>query len=184
MTEASGTEGDHDAERFAVSDRIRRTVESLAAGRTVVLVLEDLHWADASSLRVLRHLCAHTATGRLLVLCTWRRGAQAGALTETAEALARRHATRLDLTGLSRPRRTASWRRSRVTGWTTSSRGRCTTGPRATRSSWSSTPDSPVTSTTTWPQRWRGCPARWPTSCADGSARSRRTPLPRSPPVP
>jgi hypothetical protein len=102
VTEASGTEGDHDAERFAVSDRIRRTVESLAAGRTVVLVLEDLHWADASSLRVLRHLCAHTATGRLLVLCTWRRGAQAGALTETAEALARRHATRLDLTGLSR----------------------------------------------------------------------------------
>jgi DNA-binding SARP family transcriptional activator len=97
-----GEVGDHDAERFVVSDHIRQTLVALAADRTVVLVLEDLHWADPSSLRVLRHLCASVDAGRLLVLCTWRRGAQGGPVTETADALARRHATHLELTGLTR----------------------------------------------------------------------------------
>ena len=92
---------DHDAARFEVADAIRRTLLDLAADRTVVLVLEDLHWADPSSLRVLRHLSSHADAGRLLVVCTWRREANDGPLGETAEALARRHAKRLDLDGLS-----------------------------------------------------------------------------------
>jgi DNA-binding SARP family transcriptional activator len=94
-------DSDHDAARFEVADAIRRTLLGLAADQTVVLVLEDLHWADASSLRALRHLAANADSGRLLVLCTWRREATEGALTEVAEEFARRHATRLDLDGLS-----------------------------------------------------------------------------------
>jgi DNA-binding SARP family transcriptional activator len=94
-------DGDHDAARFQVADAIRRALQSLASERTVVMVLEDLHWADPSSLRVLRHLCTHLESGRLLVVCTWRRGADEGPLNEAAEALARRHASRLDITGLS-----------------------------------------------------------------------------------
>jgi DNA-binding SARP family transcriptional activator len=96
----TGSDTDHDAARFAAADAIRRTLLALAADRTVVLVLEDLHWADPSSLRVLRHLCAHARSGRLLVLCTWRNGHD-DHLGDAAEALARRHATRIDLTGLS-----------------------------------------------------------------------------------
>jgi DNA-binding SARP family transcriptional activator len=92
---------DHDAGRFRLWEGIRSDLLGLAADRTVVLVLEDLHWADASSLRVLRHLCSTPGAGRLLVLCTWRRGPTGVALAEAAEALARRHATRLDLEGLS-----------------------------------------------------------------------------------
>ncbi len=92
---------DHDAARFAIAESICRTLTELSRDRTVVLGLEDLHWADASSLRVLRHLAAHTETARLVVICTWRRGTQVGALAEAAEALARRHATTLEVDGLS-----------------------------------------------------------------------------------
>ncbi len=76
---------------------------ALARDRTVVVGLEDLHWADTSTLRVLRHLASHLETGRLLVVCTWRRGArqQVPALAEAAEALARRHAVDLEVSGLS-----------------------------------------------------------------------------------
>ena len=92
---------DHDAARFAIADSICRTLGELSRDRTVVLGLEDLHWADPSSLRVLRHLAAHTDTARLVVVCTWRRGTQVGPLAEAAEALARRHATTLEVDGLS-----------------------------------------------------------------------------------
>jgi len=92
---------DHDAERFQLWEGMRTDLLRLAADRTVVLLLEDLHWADASSLRTLRHLCSTPSAGRLLVLCTWRRGSTGTALEEAAEALSRRHATQLDLEGLS-----------------------------------------------------------------------------------
>jgi DNA-binding SARP family transcriptional activator len=98
---AGGGAVDHDAERFQRVQAICADLLRLASDRTVVLLLEDLHWADASSLRVLRHLCSTPSTGRLLVICTWRRGAMGSALGEAAEALARRHATQLDLDGLS-----------------------------------------------------------------------------------
>jgi DNA-binding SARP family transcriptional activator len=97
----AGRSADHDAERFQLWEGLRHDLLRLAADRTVVLLLEDLHWADASSLRVLRHLCSTPGAGRLLVICTWRTGATGTALAEAAEALARRHATQLQLEGLS-----------------------------------------------------------------------------------
>lgn len=92
---------DHDAERFQRAQAICADLLRRAADDTVVLLLEDLHWADSSSLRVLRQLCTTAASGRLLVICTWRRGSTGTALGEAAEALARRHATQLDLAGLT-----------------------------------------------------------------------------------
>lgn len=92
---------DHDAARFAFAERVRTVLTGLSADRTVVLGLEDLHWADPSSLRILRHLVSHVDRGRLMVVCTWRRNEQTEALSEASAALARRHATRLELTGLS-----------------------------------------------------------------------------------
>ncbi len=99
---ADAPAADHDAARFAVAESIRTDLVRRAEQETVVLLLEDLHWADASSLRVLRHLSAHLDIARLLVLCTWRRGSETThqALGEAAEALARRHATHVELTGL------------------------------------------------------------------------------------
>ncbi|TXL61539.1 BTAD domain-containing putative transcriptional regulator [Aeromicrobium terrae] len=99
---ADAPDADHDAARFAVAERIRTDLVARAEQDPVVLLLEDLHWADASSLRVLRHLAAHLDLARLLVLCTWRRGSETAnpALGEAAEALARRHATHVELSGL------------------------------------------------------------------------------------
>ncbi|MFC5638738.1 helix-turn-helix transcriptional regulator [Streptomyces bullii] len=49
-----------------------RLLERVAADRTVVLVLEDLHWADASTRHLLAYLVRTLRTGRLVVLATYR----------------------------------------------------------------------------------------------------------------
>jgi tetratricopeptide (TPR) repeat protein len=53
---------------------IRRVFDVLGETRTVVLRLEDLHWADSSTLSVLRELVRPRRAGRLLLLCTLRTG--------------------------------------------------------------------------------------------------------------
>ncbi|MGH1562957.1 BTAD domain-containing putative transcriptional regulator [Mumia sp. DW29H23] len=93
---------DPDSGRFAAWDHICRRILAAAAEGTVVVALDDLQWADPSSLRVLRHLCSVADHGRLLVLITLRAHPEPyGQLAETMEALARRHAASLRLKGLT-----------------------------------------------------------------------------------
>jgi len=47
-------------------------VESLAAEKTLVLVLEDLHWSDPSTIDALAYLTRRTVAARLLVIGTYR----------------------------------------------------------------------------------------------------------------
>lgn len=95
-----GGEEDEGAE-FRVREGLARRVADAAVAEPVLLVLEDLHWADVASLRVLRMLVDTVVSGRLLVLATWRsRPEPTGPLADVAESLARRHAERLALTGL------------------------------------------------------------------------------------
>jgi len=47
-------------------------VEGLAAGRPLVLVLEDLHWSDPSTLDVLSYLARRREPCRLMVIVTYR----------------------------------------------------------------------------------------------------------------
>ncbi|MDX3054776.1 AAA family ATPase [Streptomyces sp. NE06-03E] len=49
-----------------------RLLERVSAARTVVLVLEDLHWADASTRHLLAYLFRTLRTGRLVVIGTYR----------------------------------------------------------------------------------------------------------------
>ncbi|GAA2323426.1 LuxR family transcriptional regulator [Streptomyces kunmingensis] len=49
-----------------------RLLERVAAERTVVVVLEDLHWADASTRHLLSYLFRTLRSGRLAVVATYR----------------------------------------------------------------------------------------------------------------
>lgn len=90
---------------FRAWETVVQTVISAAENGPLLLVLDDLHWADTSSLRVLRLLTEAVAAespARLLVLATWREHpVPTGALAEVAEALARKHALRFQLRGIS-----------------------------------------------------------------------------------
>nr|WP_229898266.1 helix-turn-helix transcriptional regulator [Streptomyces finlayi] len=70
-----------------------RLLERVAADHTVVLVLEDLHWADASTRNLLSYLFRTLRSGRLLVLGTYR-----------ADDIHRRHPLRPLLAELDRLR--------------------------------------------------------------------------------
>lgn len=92
-----GTEGS----QFELWEAIAGAVHAAVAQHPVLLTVDDIHWADPSTVRALRHLVDVTARGRL-VITTARRpypepaGAQAG----LADAFARRHCLRIDLDGL------------------------------------------------------------------------------------
>ncbi|WP_261719506.1 helix-turn-helix transcriptional regulator [Streptomyces sp. FZ201] len=70
-----------------------RLLERVSADRTVVLALEDLHWADASTRHLLAYLLRTLRTGRLVVLATYR-----------ADDIHRRHPLRPLLAELDRLR--------------------------------------------------------------------------------
>jgi len=71
---AEPADGDPDTERYllfgAVVDLLRTTAD--AAGEPVVVLLDDLHWADAPTLSLLRHVVAAGADVALLVVGTFR----------------------------------------------------------------------------------------------------------------
>jgi DNA-binding SARP family transcriptional activator len=94
-------EGDDAGVEFRSWELVTRTVRGAAADRPVVVVLDDLHWADTATLRVLRLLAETSQTDRLLVVTTWRdQPKPVGALADVAETLARRHAVRVQLSGV------------------------------------------------------------------------------------
>lgn len=67
------TVGRHDEEGMArLFELVARLLERVAADRTVVLALEDLHWADASTRHLLSYLLRTLRTGRLVVVATYR----------------------------------------------------------------------------------------------------------------
>ncbi|WP_307670003.1 helix-turn-helix transcriptional regulator [Streptomyces sp. V2I9] len=70
-----------------------RLLERISADRAVVLVLEDLHWADASTRHLLAYLFRTLGSGRLMVVGTYR-----------ADDLHRRHPLRPLLAELDRLR--------------------------------------------------------------------------------
>jgi class 3 adenylate cyclase/tetratricopeptide (TPR) repeat protein len=95
---------DADTERFLLFAAVVGLLSMLSGQRPVILVLEDLQWADKGSLLLLRHLAAAEQSMRLLVLGTFRDNelSQASALRETLGAL-REHgnAHRVVLSGLN-----------------------------------------------------------------------------------
>jgi DNA-binding SARP family transcriptional activator len=94
--------------RFVTWEAVARVLSAACATQPVLLVLDDLHWADASSLRLLRHVLQTVRTARLAVVVTRRAHPEpSGALADVGEALARLSAERLELGGLDQAQTTA-----------------------------------------------------------------------------
>jgi class 3 adenylate cyclase len=94
---------DADAERFLLFAAVVGLLAGASEDQPVVLVLDDLQWADGGSLLLLRHLAASELAMRVLVLGTYRDSdlSHASALVETLAALRRqRGVSRLELSGL------------------------------------------------------------------------------------
>jgi hypothetical protein len=66
-------------DRLRLFDALSRGLRRLADDHSVVVVLDDLQWADAGSLRLLSFLAADLARSRLLVVATLRDGPDVGA---------------------------------------------------------------------------------------------------------
>ena len=94
---------DSDTERFLLFAAAVGLLASVSANQPVVLVLDDLQWADKGSLLLLRHLAASDVAMRLLVVGTYRDSelSNAHSLVETLATLRRLDGvSRIDLVGL------------------------------------------------------------------------------------
>ena len=95
-------------ERFRTHRAVRSLLSALAEPRPLVLVLDDLHWADAGSVELLSHLLAHPPVGAVLLVAAFRPAQLAGRLDSALAARLRLDgARRLDLAPLTRPRPTS-----------------------------------------------------------------------------
>ncbi|MGW8883591.1 helix-turn-helix transcriptional regulator [Streptomyces sp. NPDC055749] len=68
----TGSESDDEHGTARLFELTARLLERLSAERAVVLVLEDLHWADASTRHLLAYLFRTLRSGRLTVIGTYR----------------------------------------------------------------------------------------------------------------
>jgi len=94
---------DPDTERYLMYGAVVALLTDLAANQPLVLVLDDLQWADKTSLQMLRHVVANTVPARILILATYRDSDLGAAhpLSELLAALRRESGvTRVDLAGL------------------------------------------------------------------------------------
>ncbi len=90
--------------RFRLFGSIARFLINVSRRQALVLVLDDLHWADVPSLRLLEFLAQEMADSRLLVVGTYRETAlsRQHRLSDTLGELARvPHGVRLHLSGLN-----------------------------------------------------------------------------------
>ena len=62
----------HEADRGVLFDRVSGLLARLAAEQPLVVVLEDLHWADRSTRDLIDFLVRAARTARVLLICTYR----------------------------------------------------------------------------------------------------------------
>jgi len=104
LTPGGGDLGGLVGDEFALHDSVTTLLVALARRRPAVVVLEDLHWADEASLRLLDFVARHAWYERLLIVGTYRDvevDAPGHPLGPAMADLAAR-ATTITLTGLAR----------------------------------------------------------------------------------
>lgn len=95
--------GDPDSERFRLFSAVVGLLSLVAERSGLLMVLDDLHWADKASLQLLRHIAGAGQLRRTMILATYRDSElSAGSLLSDTLASLRREvdATRIDLQGL------------------------------------------------------------------------------------
>lgn len=92
---------DSASQRFRMFTAVADASATLAAESGLAIVLEDLHWADRTSLLLLRHLAAELPRQRLLLLVTARDPAVGPYLEELPELVRMPRTQTMPLTGLS-----------------------------------------------------------------------------------
>jgi class 3 adenylate cyclase/tetratricopeptide (TPR) repeat protein len=63
---------DPDTERLLLFEGTTDLLAAASEQQPVIVVLDDLHWADVASLQLLRHVIASTTAMRVMVACTYR----------------------------------------------------------------------------------------------------------------
>jgi class 3 adenylate cyclase/tetratricopeptide (TPR) repeat protein len=94
---------DPDTERYLLYNAVVGLLGEMSEEAPIVLVLDDLQWADQPSLQLLRRVVANTASLPLLIIGTYRRSELSNRhpLTETLAELRRETAvSRIELAGL------------------------------------------------------------------------------------
>jgi DNA-binding SARP family transcriptional activator len=94
---------DAGAARLRLFDEVAGVLAAAAARRPVLLVLDDLHWADQATLRLLAHLAAAPEPAALLMLGTYRQtelGRRHPLSAVLADLRREQRSERLALTGL------------------------------------------------------------------------------------
>ena len=152
--------GKSDGARFRLFDIVSRFLAAVARPAGLVVVLDDVHWADRPSLKLLEFVAADLADTRLLVVATYRdtEVRREDPFSATLSRLAREPSTRRLLVGGLSAAHCARWIAWRRRGATPRrSAKRCTARRTAIRS-------SSARSSTSWrPRRIRdglGCAAR------------------------
>ncbi|MDX6233866.1 MAG: eukaryotic-like serine/threonine-protein kinase, partial [Nocardioidaceae bacterium] len=95
--------GDSEGERYRLFEAVSTVLVSVSRARPMVVVLEDLHWADRPTLLLFKHLARFSRSSAALVIATYRDTETGHALTEMLADLRRDgNSQRVELTGLDR----------------------------------------------------------------------------------
>jgi DNA-binding SARP family transcriptional activator/tetratricopeptide (TPR) repeat protein len=93
-----------DGERYRLFEAVVGLLSSASQHAPILLVLDDLHWADRPTLLLLRHLARAPRPDRLMVLISFRTEAATGTLHDALADLSHEGlSSQLDIAGLSEP---------------------------------------------------------------------------------
>ena len=100
--------GPEEEERYRLFDAVSEVLNDIARSQPVVLVLDDLHWADKPTLLMLRQMVRAAGESPLLILATIRDTERPAALVDMLVQLRREHYfDRIELSGLDEQDATA-----------------------------------------------------------------------------
>ena len=72
VPEARAERPDPSVERYLLYEMVSELLRTESAVHPMLVVLDDLHWADAPSLRMIEHVLRHEHAGRVMVVATAR----------------------------------------------------------------------------------------------------------------